>query len=70
MVDAQQYQVRPAGVEGARARWLAEDRVKIPEGLAQVKGKNWVKVEVLDSRQAMSRKVINRHLVRIRAVFS
>jgi len=28
MVDARQYQVRPAGVEGAKPRWLGENRVK------------------------------------------
>jgi integrase len=70
MIDARQYQVRPAGVEGAKARWLAEDRVKVQESMAQLQGKKWDKVEVLGLRQALSRKVINRHLVRIRAVFS
>lgn len=70
MVDALQYHVRPVGVEGAKARWLAEDRVKVQDSEARIKGKEWVKVEVLGSRQALSRKVINRHLVRIRAVFS
>jgi integrase len=70
MVDARQYQVRPVAVEGAKACWLAEDKVKVQECVAQVKGRKWVKVDVLGSRQALSRKVINRHLVRIRAVFS
>lgn len=70
MIDARQYQIRPAGIEGAKGRWLTEDKVKIPESMAQIKGKKWLKVEVLDSRQTLSRKVINRHLVHIRAVFS
>jgi integrase len=68
MVEAREYQVRPAA-PGAAPRWLGENKVNLAENLAQLKGKEWVKVEVLCSRQALSRKVINRHLVRIRAVF-
>jgi integrase len=70
MVEAMQYQVRPADVPGAAPRWLGQDAVNLEENLALLKGKRWVKVEVLGSRQALSRKTLNRHLVRIRAVFS
>jgi len=70
MIDAKQYHVRRADVEGAAARWLPEDRVRLKEGLGRVKGMEWVHVEVLGSRQALSRKFINRNLVRIRSVFS
>jgi integrase len=68
MVEAKEFQVRPVG-EGAAPRWLGENKVNLKEKLAQLKGKKWGKVEVLDSRQSLSRRVINRHLVRIRAVF-
>jgi integrase len=70
MVEARQYQVRPADAPDAKPRWLGQDAVNLEENLARLKGKKWVKVEVLGSRQALSRTVINRHLVRIRAVFS
>jgi len=68
MVEALEYEVRP--IDGdAPPRWLGEDKVDLKQSLAQLKKKKWVQVEVLRSRQALSRNVINRHLVRIRAVF-
>ncbi len=70
MAEARQYQVRQLDREGAGAPWVGEDRVRPDEGLACPRGKEWVKVEVLGSRQALSRKVINRHMTRIRSVFS
>jgi integrase len=68
MVDALEFQVRRVA-EGAVPRWLGEDRVDLEKSVALVKKKTWAKVEVLASRQALSRSVINRHLVRIRAIF-
>jgi integrase len=70
MVEALQYLVKPVGVDGAKPRWLPEYRVKVQENVAQLKDGEWHRVEVLGSRQAFSRKVINRNLVRVRAVFS
>jgi integrase len=67
MLDARQYQVRPADRAGAKGRWVGEDRIRLDEGKALL-GKKWVKVEVLGSRQALCRKVINqrvRHVVRV-----
>jgi hypothetical protein len=63
MVDALEFQVRRVA-EGAAPRWLGEDRVDLEKSVALLKKKTWAKVEVLASRQALSRTVINRHLVR------
>jgi hypothetical protein len=54
-----QYHVRPISPAGAKPRWVGEDNVKPKEGLAQLKAKGWVTIEILGTRQAPSRKVIN-----------
>jgi len=71
MVDALQHRVRPTDKTDAPGLWLGEDRFRPQQQEAQLAKKGpWVKVEILESRKALSRKVINRHLVRLRAVFS
>ena len=69
MLDARQYQVRAVDPPGA-ARCVGEARVKPGEGLALLdKGKEWVRVEVLASRQALSRKVINQRIEHVKRVW-
>jgi hypothetical protein len=47
-----------------------EAKVSPDEGLALFdKEKEWGKVEVLDSRQALSRKVVNQHVDHVRRVY-
>jgi integrase len=70
MLDARQYLVRRADKPGPKGRWLGEDRVKPDENMALLdKGKKWVKVEVLGSRQALCRKVVNQRVDHVRRVF-
>jgi integrase len=78
MVETQEYLGKKAGAPDAKPRWLSLGWVKPEEKLARLErhgkrnpGKEkWVRVEILGTRPALPRKVINRHLVRIRAVFN
>lgn len=62
--------MRREGLEGGKSRWLSASKVRPGERLAQLKGRAWSRLEILGTRPALWRKVINRCLVRIRAVFS
>lgn len=69
MVKALQYHVRPVRSERTKARWVCQDKVKPEERLAQLQGKEWCEVDILDKRLALSRKVINQRVDHIRRVW-
>jgi integrase len=68
MMDAREYRVRAADKPGAKARWVGEGKVELEKGQALL-DKNQVRVEVLGSRQALCRRVINQRVDHVRRVF-
>jgi integrase len=68
MLDARRYRVRPAGDPEAPAKWLADNDVRPQEGIARF-CREWVPVEIIETRAALCRGVINHRIGRIVRMF-
>ena len=73
MIDGLRYQVRLIDGEKSRSWWVGEDRIRHPVGKPdqwEVKsGETWVPVEVVNTKKALCRKIINQRIDHIKRFF-
>lgn len=73
MIDSLRYHVRFSNGEKTKTWWVGESDIRHPEGKPdswEVKsGKKWLPVELLGTKKALCRKIINQRIDHIKRVF-
>jgi integrase len=69
LIDTRRFLVRFADESGSRERWLPEHLCRPEEGLAEWSGE-WLSAEILNTKPALSRKIINQRVDHIKRVFA